>query len=73
MANVEKRHSHACTVPVNHIRQPDNRIRQIVSYKSAFMQIRFYWDLLETRFLHSGKLRGYKTFITTIRTICNEL
>ena len=33
MANVEKRHSHACTV--NHIRQPDNRIRQIVSYKSV--------------------------------------
>ena len=33
MANVEKRHSRACTV--NHIRQPDNRIRQIVSYKSV--------------------------------------
>ena len=36
MANVEKRHSHARTV--NHMRQPDNRIQQIVSYKSALMQ-----------------------------------
>ena len=34
MVNVEKRHSHARSV--NNIRQPDNRIRQIVSYKSAF-------------------------------------
>ena len=61
MANVQKRHSHACRV--NHIRQHDNRIRQIVSYKSAFRHF-----LLVTFDAHEeNKIEVFWPIFVTIR------